>query len=94
VFDSRRGDGGPCYNCLFPETGEADEVRCAVMGVFAPLAGIIGTMQAAEALKLIAGAGEIIVGRLWLLDGLAMEWRSVRFGQDPQCAVCAPSAIK
>lgn len=93
VFDSRRGDG-PCYNCLFPETGEVDEVRCAVMGVFAPLTGIIGAMQAAEALKLIAGAGEIILGRLWLLDGLAMEWRSVRFGQDPQCAVCAPSALK
>jgi adenylyltransferase/sulfurtransferase len=92
VFDSRDSDG-PCYNCLFPETGEVDEVRCAIMGVFAPLAGIIGTMQAAEALKLIAGAGKVTPGRLWLLDGLAMEWRSVRFGRDPECAVCAPSAL-
>lgn len=92
AFDSRRGDG-PCYNCLFPETGEADEPRCAVMGVFAPLTGIIGTMQAAEALKLIAGAGEVTLGRLWLLDGLTLEWRSVRFGRDPRCAVCAPSTL-
>jgi len=92
VFDSRRRHS-PCYNCLFPETGEVDEVRCAVMGVFAPLTGIIGTMQAAEALKLIAGAGEVTVGRLWLLDGLAMEWRSVRFGQDPECPVCADSTL-
>ena len=93
VFDSRNTDG-PCYSCLFPETAEVDEVRCAVIGVFAPLTGIIGAMQAAEALKLIAGAGEVTIGRLWLLDGLTMEWRSVRFGRDPQCAVCAPGALK
>lgn len=88
VFDSRR-DGAPCYHCLFPEGEEVDEVRCAVMGVFAPLTGIIGAMQAAEALKLIVGIGEPAVGRLLLLDGLAMEWRSVKFGKDPKCAVCA-----
>jgi hypothetical protein len=62
------------------------------MGVFAPLTGIIGAMQAAEALKLIAGAGEVALGRLWLLDGLSMEWRSVKFGQDPGCQVCRGAA--
>lgn len=87
VFDARRTDA-PCYHCLFPEGKDVDEVRCAVMGVFAPLTGIIGSMQAAEALKLIRDTGEPVVGRLLLLDGLSMEWRSVKFGKDPACAVC------
>ena len=87
VFDSRRA-GAPCYHCLFPEGEDVEEVRCAVMGVFAPLTGIIGAMQAAEALKLIAEIGEPVIGRLLLLDGLTMEWRSVKFGSDPECAVC------
>jgi adenylyltransferase/sulfurtransferase len=87
VYDSRR-PGAPCYHCLFPEGEDVDEVRCAVMGVFAPLTGIIGSMQAAEALKLIADIGEPVVGRLLLLDGLSMEWRSVKFGKDPTCSVC------
>ena len=91
VFDSRRA-GAPCYHCLFPEGEDVDEVRCAVMGVFAPLTGIIGAMQAAEALKLIAGIGEAAVGRLLLLDGLSMEWRSVKFGKDPLCTVCGSAA--
>jgi adenylyltransferase/sulfurtransferase len=91
VFDSRRADA-PCYHCLFPEGEDVDEVRCAVMGVFAPLTGIIGAMQAAEALKLITGAGEPVVGRLLLLDGLSMAWRSVKFGKDPECAVCRAAA--
>ena len=64
-------------------------MRCAIMGVFAPLTGIIGTMQAAEALKVVSGAGTPAVGRLLLLDGLSMEWRSVKYSKDPQCAVCA-----
>jgi molybdopterin/thiamine biosynthesis adenylyltransferase len=87
VFDSRHRDT-PCYSCLFPEADDVEEERCAVMGVFAPLTGIIGAMQAAEALKLIAGAGAVVLGRLWLLDGLSMEWRSVNFSKDPQCPVC------
>ena len=91
VFDLREPQG-PCYNCLFAEDQEAEEVRCAVMGVFAPLTGIIGTMQAAEALKLIAGCGESLSGRLLLLDGLAMEWRSIQLGKDPGCAVCGKGA--
>ena len=92
VFDSRHA-GTPCYHCLFPEGEDVDELRCAVMGVFAPLTGIIGTMQAAEALKLIAGPGEVVLGRLWLLDALSMEWRSVRFGKDPRCPVCALEGV-
>ena len=90
VFDSRRMDS-PCYHCLFPEGVDVDEVRCAVMGVFAPLTGIIGTSQAAEALKLIGGFGEPAVGRLLLLDGLSMEWRSIRLARDPECPVCRGS---
>lgn len=66
-----------------------EEVRCAVMGVFAPLTGIVGTVQAAEALKLLAGCGETLTGRLLLLDALEMDWRSVRLTRDPTCAVCA-----
>ena len=87
VFDMR-DPGSPCYACLFPEHAESEDVRCAVMGVFAPLVGIIGSVQAAEALKLLAGAGEPLTGRLLLLDGLGMEWRSVRLKKDPKCAVC------
>lgn len=88
VFDLR-DDDSPCYHCLFPETGDIEETRCAVMGVFAPLVGIIGAVQAAEALKLLAGAGESLSGRLLLLDVLAMEWRSIKLSRDPACAVCA-----
>jgi molybdopterin-synthase adenylyltransferase len=87
VFDLR-DETSPCYACLFPEQGEADDVRCAVMGVFAPLVGIIGCMQAAEALKIIIGAGETLTGRLMLVDGLGMECRSVRLRKDPKCTVC------
>ncbi len=93
VFDSRRPKA-PCYECLFPEDAEAEEVRCAVMGVFAPLTGIIGTVQAAEALKLLAGCGESLAGRLLLLDGLHMEWRSIAVPRDPHCAVCAAPGLR
>jgi adenylyltransferase/sulfurtransferase len=90
VFDLRN-PANPCYNCLFPEGQEVDDVRCAVMGVFAPLTGIIGTIQAAEALKLLAPCGQPLSGRLLLLDALGMEWRSIGLAKDPGCAVCAPS---
>jgi molybdopterin-synthase adenylyltransferase len=87
VFDLRRSDS-PCYNCLFPEDGDAEEMRCAVMGVFAPLVGIIGSIQAAEALKLIMGIGEPLQGRLLLLDALTMQIRTVKLSRDPACKVC------
>ena len=87
VFDLRDA-AAPCYHCLFPESGDNEDMRCAVMGVFAPLVGIIGAMQAAEALKLIAGIGTSLSGRLLLFDALAMEWRTVRLQRDAACAVC------
>lgn len=88
VFDLRN-PANPCYNCLFPEGQEVEDVRCAVMGVFAPLTGIIGTIQAAEALKLLAPCGQTLTGRLLLLDALTMEWRSIGLTKDPGCGVCA-----
>jgi len=87
VFDMRRNDA-PCYACLFPESGTEEEVRCAVMGVFAPITGIIGTVQAAEALKILIGVGETLAGRLLLVDALAMQLRTIRITKDPGCAVC------
>ena len=87
VFDPRAA-GSPCYGCLFPEDGDNEDMRCAVMGVFAPLTGVIGAMQAAEALKLMAGVGDSLNGRLLLFDALTMEWRAVRLRRDPACAVC------
>ena len=91
VFDLRRDDS-PCYHCLFAEDGDLEEMRCAVMGVFAPLVGIVGSMQAAEALKVIMGIGEPLQGRLLLLDALSMQIRTVRLAKDPGCAVCSLSA--
>ncbi len=88
VFDLR-GSASPCYHCLFGEGDELEEVRCATMGVFAPLVGIIGATQAAEALKLVAGAGETLAGRLLILDALTMQWRDVQVPRDPACPVCA-----
>jgi molybdopterin-synthase adenylyltransferase len=90
VFDLR-DPASPCYACLFPEDAELEEMRCAVMGIFAPLTGIIGTIQAAEALKLVSGVGETLKGRLLIVDALSMEWRSVRLARDPACPVCSIS---
>ena len=87
-FDLRRSDS-PCYHCLFPDQPDADEERCAVMGVFAPLVGIIGAMQAAEAIRLLTAIGEPLVGRMLMLDGRSLNWQTVRFRRDPHCAVCA-----
>ncbi len=91
VFDPRQASN-PCYHCLFGEEGEASDGPCATFGVFAPLVGIIGSMQAAEALKLIIGLGESPVGRLQLLDARTMRWREMRFGKDPACPVCGQAA--
>jgi len=88
VWDSR-GAAHPCYACVFPPEAEAPEVRCATMGVFAPLVGIIGTVQAAEALKLLAGFGTSLAGRLQMLDGRDLSWTEIRMGRDLACPVCA-----
>jgi molybdopterin/thiamine biosynthesis adenylyltransferase len=87
VYDPRDAES-PCYACIFPDTDGLEEVRCATMGVFAPLVGIIGTMQAAEALKLLCGMGSRLVGRLSMLDGRGMEFTEVRLSRQPTCPVC------
>ena len=88
VFDTR-DQASPCYHCLFPQADDVEQVNCATMGVFAPLVGIIGSMQAAEAIKVIAGIGEPLTGRLLILDATDMKWHSVRVRRDPGCPVCA-----
>jgi molybdopterin/thiamine biosynthesis adenylyltransferase len=87
VYDPR-DTASPCYACAFPPDIAFEEARCSTMGVFAPLVGIIGTMQAAEALKLLAGVGRSLSGRLLMLDGRAMEWNEVRLPRNPHCPVC------
>jgi molybdopterin/thiamine biosynthesis adenylyltransferase len=93
VFDLRQHEA-PCYACLFPEGGETEELRCAVMGVLAPLTGAVGALQAVEAIKLVVGAGESLSGRLLMFDALRGEWRSVRVRKDSACAVCADAAVQ
>jgi molybdopterin-synthase adenylyltransferase len=88
VYDTRTADG-PCYACVFPPDAAHEDVACATMGVFAPLVGIVGSMQAAEALKLVAGIGSSLAGRLQMLDARAMEWTEMRVARDPDCPVCA-----
>ncbi len=88
VYDTRDAEA-PCYACLFPPESTFEEVRCATMGVFAPLVGIIGSMQAAEALKLLAGVGSSLAGRLQMLDARRMEWTEIRLPRQPGCPVCA-----
>ena len=88
VYDSRQADA-PCYACVFPADAAFEEVRCATMGVFAPLVGIIGSMQAAEALKLLMGVGSSLAGRLQMLDARRMEWTEIRLLRQPDCPVCA-----
>lgn len=79
----------PCYHCLFPEGEDLAEMRCAVTGIFAPLTGIVGAIQASEALKILASCGEPLVGRLLLIEALTMTTRVVRYSRDPGCAVCS-----
>ena len=89
VFDVR-DPASPCYACVFPPGEEFEETRCATLGVFAPLVGIIGAMQAAEALKILARAGQSLAGRLQMLDGHTMTWSELRVPRNPSCEVCAP----
>ena len=82
----------PCYACVFPPSDTFEETACATMGVLAPLVGIIGTMQAAEGLKWLSGAGHSLSGRLLMLDGLAMSFSEIRISRDPACPVCSSMA--
>ena len=88
VFDFRHVNS-PCYHCLYPDTGDDTEMRCSENGVFAPLVGMIGTTQAAEALKLLINIGESLEGRLLLLDVFNLEWRIIKLKRDLKCAVCS-----
>lgn len=88
VYDLR-DDHAPCYHCLFPEADEVQELRCATTGVLGPLVGMVGCIQAAEALKVLGGFGEPLVGRLLSVDALTMQWHTVRFRKDPACLVCS-----
>ena len=90
VYDTRDPEC-PCYACVFPPEAAFEEVACATMGVFAPLVGLIGTMQAAEALKLLAGIGTSLAGRLQMLDARTMQWTEMRLARQPDCPVCAPA---
>ncbi len=91
VFDLRRPQA-PCYACLYPEEGDAEEVQCSQLGVLAPLTGAVGALLAMEAVKLLAGAGETLDARLLLLDGKRSEWRTVRVQKDASCGVCSRPA--
>jgi len=92
VYDSRDGKQ-PCYACLFPPDAAYEEVRCATMGVFAPLVGIIGSMQAAEALKLLMGLPGSLAGRLQMLDARRMEWSEIQVQRDPGCSCCGGQSL-
>lgn len=87
VYDLRNPEA-PCYGCLFPPSEPAPEAACATMGVFAPLVGMVGTVQAAEALKLLTGVGETLAGRLLMVNAMTMEWTTMRLARTPGCEVC------
>ena len=89
VYDPRDAQS-PCYACAFPPDSAVEETRCATMGVFAPLVGIIGAMQAAEALKVLVNIGQPLTGQLLMLDGRNMAWHAVRIPRAAHCIVCAP----
>jgi len=92
VIDPRES-GTPCYACLFDPAAQFEEVACSTMGVFAPLVGVVGALQATEALKLVAGVGTSLAGRLLMLDGRSMEWSSLRTAHNPACPVCGTAHI-
>lgn len=88
VYDPRQSDS-PCYACLFPPDTPPPEVHCATMGVLAPLVGVMGAMQATEALKIIMDLGSSVPGRLLMLDGHRLQWTDMRFARTPDCPVCS-----
>jgi len=92
VFRADRADS-PCYRCLYKDMDELAE-SCSQTGVLAPLVGIIGCIQATEAIKVLVGFGETLTGRLLVLDALSMEWRSIKLRKDPDCPVCGSSAAR
>ncbi|MES2208162.1 MAG: HesA/MoeB/ThiF family protein [Pseudomonadota bacterium] len=93
VFDFRQADS-PCYHCVFPEGDDIQERRCATTGIFAPLVGIVGAMQAGEALKVLAGVGKASTHTLFSLNVASNQWRTSRFQADSECQVCATQLLK
>jgi molybdopterin/thiamine biosynthesis adenylyltransferase len=91
VYDCRTA-GAPCYACLFPPDATFEDVACSTMGVLAPLVGIVGSLQAAEALKLLIGSGESLAGRLLMLDGRRMAWDEIAMARQPACPVCSAAS--
>ncbi|MCU0761747.1 MAG: HesA/MoeB/ThiF family protein [Hydrogenophaga sp.] len=91
VYDPRQPDS-PCYACVFPESTAVEETRCATMGVFAPLVGIVGTLQAAETIKLLTGMGSRLVGRLLMVDGRDMAFHEIALPHNPRCPVCGATS--
>ena len=90
VYDARDAQS-PCYACIFPPDQAPEEVQCATLGVLAPLVGVVGSLQAMEAVKLLAGLGSRLTGRLQMLDGRSLEWNEVRLQRNPSCPVCGQS---
>ncbi len=84
-----RDQASPCYACVFPPEDVPEEVSCSTMGVLAPLVGVIGSLQAAEALKLLTGLGQSLVGRLQMLDGRDLSWTEMRLQRQSECPVCS-----
>ena len=92
VYDTRDA-ASPCYACVFPADADFEETRCAVLGAFGPVVGTIGTLQASEALKLLAGIAPSMAGRLLMFDGRATRFDSLQLARDPECPVCAARRI-
>ncbi|MGB0659648.1 MAG: HesA/MoeB/ThiF family protein [Mangrovicoccus sp.] len=88
VFDTRQ-DSSPCYACFMPEDLQMTEERCVTMGVFAPLVGVIGTMQAAETMHLLISGKSSVLGRLWLFDAMSTDWQVIDIPRNPKCPACA-----
>ena len=93
VYDTRQADA-PCYACVFPSTQSFEEERCATMGVLAPLVGVIGSMQATEALKLLSGMGSSLQGKLMMFNAQHMEWQTMSTARNLKCSVCSPFRVK
>jgi len=93
VYDTRQADA-PCYACVFPPTQSFEEERCATMGVLAPLVGVIGSMQATEALKLLSGIGSSLQGKLMMFNAQHMEWQTMSTARNLKCSVCSPFRAK
>jgi len=86
-----RIEGAPCYQCLYPHQEKVEELSCSQSGVLAPLVGVIGSMQALEVLKVLAGVGDTLVGRLMIFDAKSMQWQSLKLKADSNCPVCSGS---